>query len=200
MQIFSSLLFGVSASLDAFLVGITYGIRKIHISFLQNLAVSLITLAGTVLSIGLGMQIVPFFPQNAAACAGSGILIAMGLYYIIKFMTVRIKKCLDAKRMSESELSQTSLEKEKTAPVLSVRETVLLGLALSVNNMGIGVGASIAGLTLAPAAVMTLLFSVIFLLLGNSLGKTRLLRMADKIADPLSGLLLIGLGVCELLL
>lgn len=199
MQIFSSLLFGISASLDAFLVGITYGIRKIHISFLQNVFISLITLAGTVLSIGLGMRIVPFFPPQAAQYAGSGILMAMGLYYIIKFMYLRIKKYLIHRHDPSHELSKASKEKENTPPSLTLKESVLLGLALSVNNMGIGVGASIAGLTLGPAAAMTLLFSVLFLLLGNRLGKIKLLHMAGSAADPLSGLLLMGLGLCELL-
>lgn len=54
---FASLLFGISASLDALLVGIGYGIRGTRIKLWQNLVISLITLLGTCLSVGLGHKI-----------------------------------------------------------------------------------------------------------------------------------------------
>ena len=53
MQLFPSLLFGISASLDALLVGISYGLRKVRIRLWQNLVISLVTLSGTCLSVGL---------------------------------------------------------------------------------------------------------------------------------------------------
>lgn len=196
MQLFSSSLFAVSASLDALIVGITYGIKKVHIGFWTNLLVSLITLAGTVVSIGLGLKLAPLFPAKAATLAGSAILILLGGYYILKFLIQAVKKYLANRQLTATEMQKTS-----AAPVretLTLRETVLLGIALSVNNMGIGIGASIAGLELLPTAAATFLFSVCFLYLGNRLGKIRLLRIADRFADPLSGLLLIGLGIFEL--
>ena len=52
-----ALLFGVSASLDALLVGISYGIRRVRIRLWQNLAISLVTLLGTCLSVGLGQHL-----------------------------------------------------------------------------------------------------------------------------------------------
>lgn len=196
MPLFSSSLFAVSASLDALIVGITYGIKKVHIGFWTNLLVSLITLAGTVVSIGLGLKLAPLFPAKAATLAGSAILILLGGYYILKFLIQAVKKYLANRQLTATEMQKTS-----SVPVretLPLRETVLLGIALSVNNMGIGIGASIAGLELLPTAAATFLFSVCFLYLGNRLGKIRLLRIADRFADPLSGLLLIGLGIFEL--
>ena len=50
----ASLLFGISASLDALLVGISYGLRNVRIRLWQNLSISLVTLLGTCLSVGLG--------------------------------------------------------------------------------------------------------------------------------------------------
>ena len=86
---------------------------------------------------------------------------------------------------------------------LTHKELVLLGLALSANNMGIGIGASMAGIPLMAASVFTFLCSVCFLhmgnVLGSRLGQLKFLRLADRFADPLSGLLLILLGICQLL-
>ena len=45
MQIIPSLLFGISASLDALMIGIGYGIRGIRIRLWQNLVISGITLS-----------------------------------------------------------------------------------------------------------------------------------------------------------
>lgn len=228
MSYFSSLLFAVSASLDAFIVGITYGIRKIRITLPHNLLVSLITLAGTVLSICLGRFLSPLLTKGLAAIAGSAILIGMGAYYLMKFLFLSLRKrrraegCSDTSccpsqcsdmllqtlqeknyHVSEADISATEISDiNAPAPVfclLTRRELLLMGIALSANNMGIGVGASIAGLPLLSASVCTFFCSVCFLLLGNLLGKAKLLQTAGRYSEPLSGLLLIGLGIYELL-
>lgn len=200
MPFIASILFAISASLDAFIVGISYGIKKVHITFLQNMIISLITLAGTILSITIGRHLAPLLPLRTAEIAGSTILSLLGLYYIIKFMRCNLKKYLPDGHIATDEIRGASMEEKKQSSALSLRETALLGLALSVNNIGIGIGASIAGLSLFSAAVITLLFSICFLFLGNYIGKAKILHIADKYADLISGLLLIGLGVYELLI
>lgn len=205
MQIFSSLLFGVSASLDALLLGITYGIRKIHIKLWQNLLISTITLLGTCLSVGFGAWILPLMPASLGKWLGSGILMILGVYYLVKSMITANEKCLKElpaevqPEQSDTAIMSAPLTASDVSPqkTLAWGNTLTLGIALSANNIGIGLSASIAGLTLIPAAVMTLLFSVIFLLLGNQLGRRCLSEIAGYAADPISGLLLICLGVCE---
>ena len=46
MQWISSLLFGVSSSLDALLIGISLGLRHVRLKYSQNLFISLIALLG----------------------------------------------------------------------------------------------------------------------------------------------------------
>lgn len=197
MQIIPSLLFGIAASLDAFLVGISYGIRKIHISNRQNLFISLVTLLGTCSSIIVGTWLAPLLPATVATLAGSIILILYGLYYIVKFMLLTLQKYLRKKQAPE--ISSTTAASEKnTVPSLSLSACIRLGFFLSLNNMGIGLSASIAGLPLCTAVFITLLCSISFLFLGNRLGCSRLLAFVEKAADPLSGLLLILLGICEI--
>ncbi len=198
MQIFPSLLFGIAASLDALLMGVTYGIRRVHINLWQNFLVSLITLLGTCLSIYLGSWLIPFLPAAKASKIGSSILILLGIYYIIKFMICSFQKYLYHKKNVTTKSQLTSAE--HAILTLSFAEVFILGLTLSLNNMGIGISASIAGLPLSTAAIITLFFSIVFLLIGNRLGRCKLLQLTGRGADPLSGLLLIALGVCELIL
>lgn len=188
MQLFPALLFGISASLDALIVGMSYGLRKVRVRLWQNLLISLITLLGTCLSVGLGIWLAPILPPFISQTAGSIVLILLGFYYIVKSMIQCFQKYHNGKNLSASEMQ----------PTLSLPEVFSLGFALSVNNMGIGFSASIAGLSLAPTAVTTFLCSISFLFVGNRLGRCRLLKFAGDTADLLSGLLLIGLGVCEL--
>lgn len=194
MQIIPSLLFGISASLDSLLVGITFGIRGAHIRFWQNLLISFITLLGTCLSVGLGAQLVTLLPASLWKLTGSLILILFGIYYIIKFMIAVLKKYRQKKQLTAAQLSEVQ---NKSPMAMTVSGACALGCALSANNIGIGLSASIAGLSLPPTAVITLFFSLAFLAFGNYLGRCRLLKFTDHAADLISGLLLVCLGVLE---
>lgn len=197
MQFLSSLLFGVSASLDSLLVGVGYGIRGVHIRPWQNLFISFVTFLGTCLSIGAGHLLIPLLPEAACRYAGSLILALLGIYYIIKWLACSLKKRHDGKPPQYGEISSASARKRQEA--LSLAEVFTLSLTLSLNNLGIGLSASLAGLPLLPTAVATLLCSVVLLFLGNRLGRCRLLQLAGTAAEPLSGILLMGLGLVQLI-
>ena len=64
MSILPPLLFGISASLDALLVGMALGLQKVPLPARHNLLISTVTLIGTVISIGLGNLLLPLFPDR----------------------------------------------------------------------------------------------------------------------------------------
>lgn len=196
-MLIASLLFGISASLDALLVGISYGIRGIRIRLWQNLVISLITLLGTCLSVGLGRRLASFLPEIIGNYAGSLVLIALGLYYIVKWKRSRKKETHTAQGPC---LVYTSASDSTSGAALRLTEVFTLSLTLSLNNLSAGLSASLAGMPLLPASVSTLACSVLFLLFGNRLGASSLLQLAGQTAEPLSGLLLIGLGFVQLFL
>lgn len=203
MQLLPSLLFGISASLDALLVGIGYGLRGIRVRTWQNLVISFVALLGTCLSACAGSRLLSLFPGSLADSAGSIILILLGAYYIVKQLAALLRERraeYNNTKGAESSPAPPTVELSSTelCPGLSAGETLLLSLTLSLNNIGIGLSASMAGLRLLPAAVMTFGCSALFLLSGNRLGRSRLLRLIGGAADPISGLLLIGLGIIQL--
>lgn len=198
MQLVSSLLFGVSASLDALLVGVSYGLRGIHFRALQNLFISMITLLGTCLSVSLGGFLTPLLPSSIGGCIGSFILMLLGIYYITKWSLASLKN--RAPNQLPKQEQSVSFTAAQSPPRLYVTEIFLLSLTLSANNLGIGLSASMAGLGLVPAATATFVCSVLFLYIGNCLGRSRLLQMIGGLADPISGFLLIGLGMIQLFL
>ena len=197
---FASLLFGISASLDALLVGIGYGIRGTRIKLWQNLVISLITLLGTCLSVGLGHRLVRLLPGVIGDYAGSLILILLGLYYIVKWI-ISFLRCDSGETASENPGHEmVSASVSIAFPCLKLTEVLVLSLTLSLNNLSAGLSASLAGLTLLPAAVSTLACSVLFLFAGNRLGRNPVLQLAGKGAEPISGGLLIVLGVMQFFL
>lgn len=189
MQIIPSLLFGISASLDALLIGISYGIRSIRIHLWQNLLVSGITLAGTCLSVGFGSWLTPRLPHGLSRYAGSMVLMLLGVWYVVKWLARKLAH--------RRELTQAAAQ---SVPRLSFPEVLGLGVSLSLNNIGIGLSASIAGLTLFPAAAATLACSLLFLFAGNRLGRSRFLQFLGAAADPVSGTLLILLSLLQVFL
>ena len=193
MSLLPSLLFGISASLDALLVGTALGLRKVPLPAGHNLLISTVTLIGTVISIGLGNLLLPLFPTGIGTRIGSSVLILFGLYYVGKWLLS--KWCC-----SFSPDNNLCQEKKKFAGQreLSLPQTLALGCALSMNNIGIGFSASITGLPFLPASVSTFFCSFGFLTLGSRLGRSILLQRVGEYADPISGLLLILLGLWQL--
>lgn len=192
----ASLLFGISASLDSLLVGISFGLRQIRILLWQNLAISLVTLLGTCLSVGLGHRLAALLPGNLSVYAGSLVLILLGLYYISKWAMTLFR----GQRAAKAPVRTTKYREQDSEPVpcLSLSEVLTLSLTLSLNNLSAGLSASLAGLALVPTAIATFVCSVLFLSCGNRLGSHPALGLIGRAADPLSGALLIGLGMIQL--
>lgn len=197
MQFLSSILFGVSASLDSLLVGVSYGIRKVHIRLWQNLFIGFVTLLGTCLSIGAGHLLIPLLQEAVCRYAGSLILALLGIYYIIKWLICTLRNRHEDRLPRYSGISSASANRKRES--LCFAEVFTLSLTLSLNNLGIGLSASLAGLALLSTAAATLLCSVVLLFLGNQLGRCRLLQLAGTAAEPVSGVLLIGLGFVQLM-
>ena len=194
MSFFAPVLFGLSARLDALLLGISYGIRGIAIRLWQNLLVSFITILGTCISIGLGKLFLPLLPHVTATLIGSVLLVLLGLYYMTKSLLGKLWKSI---RHHDLEINSAVEEASINSTKNYLKDTLFMGVVLSLNNMGIGFSASIAGLHLLSTVIATLFFSVVFLSLGNCLGKYSPFPIADRLADPVSGGLLILLGLLQ---
>lgn len=187
MHMLSVLLLAISANLDNLLIGLSLGVRKVRLPFASNLMISGIVLAGTAVSMLCGDVIEGFLPARAAEWLGSGILMLFGVVCLTGYF-VRQRKSAPRPQTGD-----TRQEKR-----LDVRSALTVGLALALNNMGLGVGASIAGLGWIETSAASFVFSLTLLWLGNHLGKSRLPHPVERFAEPLSGLLIIAMAVYEM--
>jgi putative sporulation protein YtaF len=166
-----ALLFAFSANIDNFTVGIAYGIKKIRIGLLSNLLIALVTATGTFVSMAAGLAVSRILTPTIANAVGSIILIMIG-FWIIKDFFMK-KKRPEMQKQKETHLTscgQILSEPEKAdsdhSGSIDLKESLILACALTINNFGLGIGASITGLNIYATVICTFLFSIISIALG----------------------------------
>ncbi len=199
MSILVILLFALSTNLDNLVIGVTYGIKRMRIPVTSNLIVALITFLGTILSMALGNTLAGFLPEATAQVIGSIVLLMIGLYSIGNYLRQRARQKTphrDVKwPMEKPEKYDANRDKR-----IDGREALLLGVALALNNMGLGIAASAMGLAMLPVALLSCAVSFFSVLLGNWLGVRYLGRASGARAELLSGLIIVALALWGLLL
>jgi len=190
MIILSSLLFAVSANIDNFVVGLSYGTKKIKINLSSNFLVSLISLAGTILSMALSKIVVKLIPVNLSNLLGSAMLILIGCWTIVKPLFKGLK--------SDGILDNPEKADKDNSLSIDAKESVTLAFALTINNVGLGIGASITGLNIVLTSLLTFIFSLIMIKAGYFLGSYFFSKLFSKKATIISGLIIIALGITEM--
>lgn len=178
MEFFSSLgagiLFALACNLDTLLAAVGHGAEGGGQGLRGTLTVAAVTTLVTLLSLTLGAFGAALRPRGLADRLGGLALAALGLWYI-----------LDALRGQTGETGNSG------------RGDLALSAALAVNNAGIGVAAGVTGLSPLLASGCNFFAALLALSLGRQLG--RKLNRWSSLALPVSGLLLVGLGLWQIL-
>jgi putative Mn2+ efflux pump MntP len=178
LDIFSALmagsLFALACNLDTVLAAVGQGARGIPLGPRELFTAAGVTTAVTFLSLELGALGASFLPAGLAEKLGGLALAGLGLWYL-----------LDA------------LRGKNDPPQEATRGWLALSAALAVNNAGVGVAAGVTGLSPLVASGCNFAMTLLSLWLGRLLG--RRLNRWSRLALPLSGLLLVGLGAWQLI-
>lgn len=205
MHLLSTLLFAFSANIDNFTIGMAYGIKKIKIGWISNLLIAFITATGTFISMALGLAISKILTVSVANALGSVILILIGIWIIKDFFlkNEKIQK-QTVKTTGINKYSQILNDPESAdndhSGTIDIRESLVLALALTINNFGLGIGASITGLNIYVTVISTLFFSLISIELGSLAGRSYLSKFLGNLAPLVSGLIIVLLGIYELII
>ena len=207
MHILSILLFAVSASSDSLVVGLSYGAKKVGIHFGINVILSLISGLGTYLAMSLGTLFFEFIPASLSNYIGSSILILFGIYLFIHFLIKQSGRKKRKQAYDESELAlyenalrNPELIDKNASKTIELKEAIILGLVLCLNNIGLGIGASITGLNLYLTSIASGLFSLVFIPIGYYIGAKLLSDRFSEYSEVISIIMIIGLGIYELLI
>lgn len=186
VHVLSTLVFAACSNMDSFVVGLSCGLRRVRVGWAANLLVGAITFFGTALAMLLGGRLLAFLPAFVSGMLGGCIILGIGLWGLAG-------QC--GPRPGGRAVPQVG-----SAIPMAPRQAAALGFALTLNNVGLGVGASITGLQWVPVSLLSLVCSVVFLYAGNRLGRSRLAGAAGPAAELAASLLMVGLGLYELAL
>ncbi|MFI5331779.1 MAG: sporulation membrane protein YtaF [Desulfobaccales bacterium] len=207
------LLLALSCNLDNVGVGIAYGARGIGIPLASNLLIALITAAGTGLCIVFGQQIFQVLPGEVGVILGAVLLIGMGVWIIRQEAGEKSRQDQEAPSTAPKELTQESwlrrlllilqqpvLADQDSSGYIDLKESLLLSMALMLNNIPNGVGAGLLGLSTWLTTLMVGVLSVVTFWVGIGLGRSLGVRWLGRHAGTISGLLLVVIGLVEIIL
>ncbi len=200
MQLLSVFLFSLSANIDSLTVGLAYGMKNIKVDYKSNIVIAIITSLGTFIAMGFGLLSKQFIAAELLSLIGCAILIFLGITMI--FNSFKNKKQID----EDDDLKYTDiLLRPQIADIdksgyIDIKESVTLGLALSLNNFGLGVGASATGINIYLTSLCTFILSILCILIGVEVGKKYISKTLRQYADLISGIMILALGLYELLL
>ena len=206
MQFLSAILFAFSSSCDSIIVGLSYGTKNIKINRFHSFIVALISGIGTFLSMAFGKLFLEFIPMYYANLLGSSILILFGIYLLIEYMRkYRARKHLTKENIPDIQHYKYTLQHPEiidadNSKVIDFKETIILALILCLNNVGLGIAASITGLNIYLTSIASFGVCFFFLILGHYLGERMLSDKLSGYAELISIVLVLVLGIYELFL
>ena len=205
MNYLQIILFVISSSSDNFIVGLSYGTKKININFFNNFIIAIISGIGTLIAMLTGNLLTKYIPVRFCKIIGSLILIILALYFIADAFKKNKGKELvaDKDKIKNIQYYDNILEKPELADIdnsktIELKEALILGIALSLNNIGIGIGASILGMNPFITSVLSFIFSLVFIQIGRLLGEFYFSKYFSETAQIISGLIILSLGIFEL--
>ncbi|WP_100399847.1 sporulation membrane protein YtaF [Bacillus sp. FJAT-44742] len=214
-EVLSLLVLAFAVSLDSFGVGLTYGLRKMKLPLRALIFIAGCSAVSVLIASGFGTIIQRYVSSDFAESVGGIILIMIGVWAIYQVLKPSEGKEEQQKTVKEKDgffinfeikwlgLVISILKKPTAADVdgsgtISLREAFLLGIALSLDAFGAGIGASLIGISPIFLAGTVAFMCAFFVTLGMK-GGYRLSGVNwVKSMSFLPGVLLIVLGVLNL--
>ncbi|MBU8905146.1 sporulation membrane protein YtaF [Desertibacillus haloalkaliphilus] len=210
VEILSLLLLALAVSLDSFGVGLTYGLRKMKLPFKSLLFIASCSAISILIAMGFGTAIQSYLSPAFAEALGGIILILIGawaLYQVYK-PAKQEKKNKEDRVIINFEIKMLGvvvkiLRKPMVADfddsgTITGREAFLLGVALSLDAFGAGIGAALIGFSPIWMAVSVACMSALFVTFGMKSGNFFADSYWVKKFSFIPGVLLILLGCWNL--
>ncbi len=206
-------LLSLACSLDNIGIGIAYGVRKLSIPFGTNLLIAGLTAGGTLLVMLGGHLVTRLISTQTAVLIGGVVIILAGVWVVIQetFLRRPPKPPEELHLMALAGVPEVSLLKkiimildnpfiadQDFSGHIDLKEGVVLGLALLLNNLPIGLVAGLLGLSPLFVGVSLIVLSIVTIWLGISAGYFLGHHWLGRLSGPVSGVILIIIGAYEI--
>ena len=192
-------LIGIASNLDNAGVGIAYGIRKIRISWFNNFIIAFLVFIYFISWI-FGNWIALFISEFTANLIGAIVLGIIGVFILCQpFLGQRNTVGSKDGNVLMGILRDPEKADFDGSKTISFSEAIVLGIALSINNIAGGFDAGVTNLNLWLTATISGVFSFICISGFAYVGKRYLAEYLGKWATVIAGVLLILIGIDQLL-
>jgi len=209
-QVISLILLALAVSIDNFSVGFTYGLRKMKIPFKSIFIIACCSGFTLLIAMFFGHIIAQIFSPSFAESIGGVILILLGIWILYQFFRPSKEKeaVIQEKNIINFEIKSLGiviniLKKPMEADfdnsgTITGKEAVVLGLALSLDAFGAGIGASMLGLSPVYLTIVVILMSTSFVSLGIVGGRFFSQKSFMEKCSFIPGVILIIIGLFKL--
>ena len=164
---------------------------------MNNFIISFISGIGTFIAMLFGKALLQFIPIKCSNIIGSGILILLGLSLLINLLRKDNSYKSEFHRY-ENTLRNPEIIDTNNSKTVDFKEAIILGVVLCLNNIGLGIGASITGLNVFITSICSLIFSMVFIPIGYYIGEKVLSDKLSRYSEIISIVIIIILGIYEL--
>ncbi|WP_028777361.1 sporulation membrane protein YtaF [Shimazuella kribbensis] len=204
MEWLTIILIGIAANLDNLGVGVAYGVQSTKIPVKSNFIIAGIGAVITYFSVTLGSWIGNYIDPDLANIGGGIILFGIGAWTIwTDWQRITLN---DARQKSEEgHYLQKILDCPERADtdnnkVISSKESLLLGIALSLNCFGVGIGGGITGVSPVLSSIVVGSMSFCTMMIGIRMGIKLSYSWINRFASSIAGVLLVSMGLFEILM
>ena len=203
MTLIPIILFVLSTSIDTFVVSLAYGMKNIKIGFLSNLVIAFVSALGTFLSMFLGHILINIISLKLANLIGALVLLILGVYFILDYRKSKNAQiyssylCSKEKNSPHKILKFPEIADTDNSGSIDLKESVILSLALTINNLALGLAASITGLDIYLTSIITFIFSIILVPFGIYISKKFLNKFIVEKGSLISGVIILFLALIE---
>lgn len=211
MGLWSALFFAIALSLDGLGVGVAYGIQKLVLPVKARAMISLVSFSAITAALYCGKLIGTLLPVEYATVLGRLILLVIGLWFLFQAWLKKKEKNFTEPNLPLAEFSLKSLgivilvlrhpasaDFDRSGSI-NIREAVFLGIALAMDAVGAGIGASIGASWPWYTPLLVGLSKFTFLSAGLALGRICYKKQSKKGVHPglsyLPGLILCVLAI-----
>ena len=204
MHIIYTLFIALANNVDNISVRIAYSIRGIKITLLKNLWISVITFVISSLAAFSGSLLTTYFTKRFSSILSMCILVSIGLWIIIEPL-VKKDSPENSNKLCTQDISIYGVLRDPesadadNSKNIDFKEATFLGIALSINNIGGGIGAGMIGLNSIFVGFFSAIISFLALFMGNYISDFFNKFHLGKTASIISGLILIIIGINQIL-
>ncbi|KMJ57004.1 membrane protein [Bacillus sp. LL01] len=208
----SLILLAFAVSLDSFSVGLTYGLRKMHMPLRSISIIACCSAVSLLLAMLVGTILMNFLSPAFAETIGGSILILLGIWVLYQFFRASTAddttSFVDERILFNLEIKSlgvvinilrkpTEADFDRSGSITGL-EAFFLGIALSLDAFGAGIGAALLGYSPGLMAVSVAVMSSLFVITGIKLGRVfSTVSWINKFSF-LPGVLLIVIGIIKM--